>query len=339
VASGIGVWRSVNHQDGEPAPAATIPTPFTTPFTERRATYATGDKIHYGQQIITVGANKVVSFVQTDVGFVYADKAGDVFIADGHRIDKVGSGNRTFRLKSSDTGSLVGWVDRSKSVPEFVVYDAAARREVARTSEGNKPGKVTPEWEPTVIGIDGGFAYLAASDGLRKWDLSAGSGRLVKPGLRPDGVEDVAAGRLAFEHQLSKGHDGGTDLAVSPDINAIQPPHFTGWHGDLSPGARYLLTDISDKQHLFRLSPPAEITLRHPDHPLIVITQWVNDNEFFAIGFRDKELKPQMQPIDLLHCSVTARACSVVIAKVAPYPADDKNPLIQLPRGRTLDDW
>jgi hypothetical protein len=197
---------------------------------------------------------------------------------------------------------------------------------------------VTLEWEPTVIGIDGGFAYLAASDGLRKWDLSADSGRLVKPGLRPDEVQDVAAGQLAFEH-WPNGHDHEGGTAVSQDINAIQPPHFTGWVGDLSPGAKYLLTDKDDQQHLFRVNPPAEITLRHPNHPGILINQWVNDDEFFAVGFKDKEIKPRMQPVDLLHCSVTARACSVVVAKFAQYPTDDKNPAFQLPRGRTFDDW
>jgi hypothetical protein len=79
--------------------------------------------------------------------------------------------------------------------------------------------------------------------------------------------------------------------------------------------------------------------LRHPNHPGILINQWVNDDEFFAVGFKDKELKPRMQPVDLLHCSVTARACSVVVAKFAQYPTDDKNPAFQLPRGRTFDDW
>jgi hypothetical protein len=65
----------------------------------------------------------------------------------------------------------------------------------------------------------------------------------------------------------------------------------------------------------------------------------VNDSEFFAFGSRDKELKPRMQPVDLLHCSVTAGACSVVVARFARYPTDQINPPFQLPRGRTFDDW
>jgi hypothetical protein len=65
---------------------------------------------------------------------------------------------------------------------------------------------------------------------------------------------------------------------------------------------------------------------------VIAISQWVNDDEFFAVGFKD-----DVQPIDLLHCSVTARACSVVVAKFAQYPTDDKNPAFQLPRGWTFD--
>lgn len=303
-------------------------------FAERKVTWARTDVIHYGDRDIALGGHELVAFVQTDVGFVFADRSGDVFVANGTSIVKLGGGNTAFRLEADDTGNLVGWVDSSKPVPEFVVYDASTRREVARTNSGNEatdPEQAPGRIKPTVVGIDAGYAYLVASDGFRRLDLDSGANTMLRKGLYPDNVRDVTAGLFAITSQLSG--DGGS--VVVGDSATATAPKFAGWQADLSPDGRHLFTESADVPRVFRADSTTALPLAHPDHPLMILSQWLDNDRFVAVGIRDAVDKPQMQPVDLITCSFSRLSCEVSVPAFMPYPKDKAG--FQLPDGHDLD--
>src|SRR5262245_34892592 len=113
-------------------------------FINRTETYAVGTTIYYGDDAIDVTPHQVKSLVQTDYGFVFTAKQGDhdgVFFTDATDTVKIGETDQeagTF-LAADDSGPYVEWVDTDATpLPEFVVYDTAKQKEVARTSQGNK---------------------------------------------------------------------------------------------------------------------------------------------------------------------------------------------------------
>ncbi|NEA35313.1 hypothetical protein [Streptomyces sp. SID13031] len=288
-------------------------------FTERRPTWAEGKEIHFGSEVLRV-KSAVAAFVQTNSGFVYTDAAGSVFHLSGGGSDLIGKGNQAHRIAVDADRSLVGWVDAGPKIPEFVIYDVAAHREVARTATGNQPGPSTSGEPLRVAAIDGGTAYFGASDGLRRWDIAKGTGQLIKPKAVPTFVVAANAGQVVWEHPV----DGGdNDLAVGKDVNAPNPKHFEGWTGNLSPQARYLLTDKADTVELIDLRTSTTSTVTLPGYQLIVPTQWKGEHSFYAVGLRPEETE---RP-DLLLCKITSAgqtSCEVAAAKFAP-PLTDKS--------------
>ncbi|MBA2559773.1 MAG: hypothetical protein H0V07_07770, partial [Propionibacteriales bacterium] len=61
--------------------------PAAAAFADRQVTYALGSTIHYGDQRMDVAPYEVSTFVQTDSGFVFTDKAGEVVVTDGEATD------------------------------------------------------------------------------------------------------------------------------------------------------------------------------------------------------------------------------------------------------------
>jgi hypothetical protein len=137
--------------------------------------------------------------------------SGAVYAITGSGSAKqIGSGATSGILTAGQYGSLVGWVDTSdrKHPQEFVFYDVAARRELIRTAVGNDPtGKDGPTADGPlqVAAIDGGTAYLAASDGLRKLTIATGENELIKPGAKTSFLQAAANGRLVWEHPAGEG--------------------------------------------------------------------------------------------------------------------------------------
>jgi hypothetical protein len=210
-------------------------------------------------------------------------------------------------------------------VPEFVVYDLAAEREVARTATGNKRGTATANAALRVAAIDDGIAYFGASDGLHRWNIATGVGELIKPKVLPKFLIAAEAGQLLWENPVG----GDVDMGVGPDVNAANPTHYDGWRGTLSPQARYVLTDKADIVGVVDVRNGKTATLTVPGYVLIVPTQWKNDHVFYAAGFHDDTSR-----LDLLTCSiksVTKTTCEATLKSFAP-PLTDKS-TTQFPTG------
>ena len=62
------------------------------PFAERRVTYALGNEIHYGDDIISVAPHRVTAFVQTDAGFVFLNTDNTIHVADRNGVRNLGKG-------------------------------------------------------------------------------------------------------------------------------------------------------------------------------------------------------------------------------------------------------
>lgn len=310
VAGGLTVVQQL--QGGSEAPVASA----GQTAAERRPTWADGNEIHFGSEVIRVSP-AVASFVQVDIGFVYTSADGSVYRVVGRGTERIGKGNKDHKLAVDSDKSLVGWVDANPSVPEFVVYDVAGHREVARTAAGNKAGSAKLDSGVRVSAIDSGFAYFGATDGLHRWDLAKGVGQLIKPKAIPRFLVAADAGQLVWEHPTG---DGESDLAVGTDVNAPDPKHFTGWAANISPQARFLLTDEADEVRLVDLRTGTTSDVKIPGYTVIVPTQWKGDHSFYAIGFTG-----DTERLDLLLCTITSAGkvtSKVSLSKFAPPLTD-----------------
>lgn len=300
----------------------------TGPFAERRATWASGNEIHYGSDVLQVKP-AISSFVQTNAGFVFTSADGGVYSTAGQSAQPIGKGNKSYLLTADSGSSLVGWVDAGPKTPEFVLYDVAAHREVARTATGNTTGAATGR-DPIRIGaIDDGVAYFGASDGLRRWDIAKAVGQLIKPKAKPTFVMAADAGQVVWQNPVP---GGDTDVAVGPDVNAPDPKHYEGWDATISPQAKYLLTDKADVTRLVDLRTGTTTTVEISGYVLIMPTQWKSPTTFYAAGFHTEE-----SPLDLLDCTIASSnkvTCKATLKEFAP-PLTEKS-TTQFPIGLHL---
>jgi hypothetical protein len=321
LAGGITIAAKVNNDPAHPAGQSMN-------FTERRPTYAKGDVIHFGSESLQLGDDELTAFVQTDAGFVYVTADGTVKVADGRRTMKIGTGDTTQRLTVDDAGTLVGWVDSGAKRPEFVVYDVGARREIVRTAEGTVAG-APEDRAPRVSAIDDGFAYFSTGTTVYRWDLATGTGTVIDPHAGPEKLHSVDAGRFTWE--VHRASDTMTQIAVGTDLRRPPAKIYPGWDTNVSPDARYLMTDMADEVRLFDLRSGKQLPLKFPGYVLIAPTQWQGDAAFYAVGFK----KSTDERLDLLRCSTSTLTCQVVGAGFAS--ASVNRPEFQLPVGFVLE--
>ncbi len=321
VAGGITAVRVVD----DSAPPAGQP----GNFTERRPTYAKDAEIHFGSETIAVGKDEIATFVQTDAGFVYVTTAGTVKAADGRRVTQLGAGNTIKRLTVDDAGTLVGWVDSGKPRPEFVVYDVAARREIVRTAQGTVANPPEDK-RPRVSAIDDGFAYFSTGTAIYRWNLATGANSVIDPKAGPEKLQRVDAGQFTWE--VLQPPNQTQQIAVGTDLRKPPTEVYDGWTSNVSPSARYLMTDMADEVRLFDLRTGQQLPLKFPGYVLIVPTQWQGDGSFYAVGFSQDETAP----VDLLKCSTSKLTCTVEVARFAPSPSEKAG--FQLPVGFPLDE-
>ncbi|GAA1573090.1 MULTISPECIES: hypothetical protein [Kribbella] len=305
IAGGVTVVRETTRTDSVVQPAGA--------FAEVRATWASGKVIHYGGTTYESPV-AIASFVQTTAGFLVAGADGTVYVLDGNNPAAVLGRGDTSKLLAAE-GPVAGWVDTRPAVPEFVLYDVGARRELVRTAEGNDregdSGRAATGSDPLhVVAIDGGTAYLAASDGLRRLDVATGRNELIKPGARTSFLQAARGGQLVWEHPAE---NAGNDLAVAMDLGAKTPGIFEGWHPYLSPSGRYLLTDKADEIRMFDVATGRQLPLTFAAYALIMPTQWSSEDAFYAVGYRATE----SEPVDLLSCSVASGSCAVAVPGIA----------------------
>ncbi len=301
-------------------PPATAGTP--SPFAERRAGYAMHGVIHWGDRTFTVGTD-VDSYVQTDDGFVVANRGGDVFLFDGTDAQRIGhaAGNR---LRADDTGSLVAWVDRTEEgQPQYVVFDTHTMEEVARVDD-EVAGPARPGHESDggalVYAVDDGSVYWRAGDVIVRYVVATGDTHVVthwvedrdsSSGPRLVDVVDVAAGRLAYlvNDQGDQGDQGA--FFVGDEVGDQATELASGHNGYLAPDGRYVGVEDDDVMSLYDTGTGAAVTLAGLDrYPFKVITGWVDDDTAAVFAIKDLDADPYA--FDMLQCDVPSGACGIV---------------------------
>jgi hypothetical protein len=302
--------------------------PAAPAFADRQVTYALGSKIFYGNQQLDVSPYDVSTFVQTDDGFVFTDKAGNVIFTDGTATDVIGATDQPYGrlLAADDSGSYVAWVDtNARPAPQFVVYDTAARRTVVLTADGNTPDAMSAgEFDiPMVRAVDGDHAYWHSSKGISAFDLRAGTGSLLAPGANYLRLQDVAAGTLAETSP-------DTQRTVISSGPGTPEQTFAGEGANVSPEARYVATQLNDEQKVFDVATGADVSPAHAGYPFIGLTQWTSDNTFVALGIPAGNT--ESDPLDLLTCSIPTQQCAVAVPHVGRIGE------LALPNGERIGD-
>ncbi len=262
--------------------------------------------------------------MQTDDGFVFTDKAGAVFTADGSSVDRVGQTKQPYGtlLAAGDDGSYVTWLDTEAST--FKVYDTATQSEVASVKQP-KPGVNVGEFNLLAVeALDGSTAYWHTADGVVSYDIESGQTEVVKAGASTTWLGDVANGTLA---RMSSDYQS---MVISPDPDAKGPVVRGYGRADLSPDARYVATDAQDSEQVFEVATGEDVTPATDGYSFIAVVQWSDNDSFTAVGI--KEGNSGDDPFDLLTCSVSAGTCDVAAASVA-LPKD-----VQLPVGDDFSD-
>lgn len=301
--------------DQEPPTTAGTP----SPFAERRAGYAMHGVIHWGDRTFTVGTD-VDSYVQTDDGFVVADRTGDVFLFDGTDAQRIGhTTNRT--LRADDSGSLVAWVDRNEDgQPQYAVFDTHAMKEVARVDD-DVAGPARPGYENDggafVYAVDDGSVYWRSGERIVRYVVASGDTQQVTRWVPapdqsfPDGtvdLVDVAAGRLAYrvDHQ-----DGRGGFYVGDQVGEQTTRLASGRNGYLSPDGRYVGVEDDDVMAVYDTGTGAPVTLAGLDgYPFTVVTGWVDADTAMVFAIKDLDADPYV--FDMLECDVPSGACGIV---------------------------
>ncbi|WP_371402560.1 hypothetical protein OHA10_32300 [Kribbella sp. NBC_00662] len=260
------------------------------PFSERRAaTFAVGNKIHYGADVITTRSSHINAFVQTDSGFVFLDEGNNIHIADRP------TGKGAWSLTADHRGNLVAWVEGFNDHSESVVYDVGADRELVRTPIGNTiPPNASLAYGPAIVALDGGTAYFGTLEGLYRWDIKTNTGELIAK-VAPNAVRTVTAGQLVYQQPLSQPIMGHT-LKVGPTLTSGTKTTFTGQQAFLSPDASYLVTQPEDAfmgiQPLWSDLQLYEVTagtggqLPRSGYWAFRFGQWLDDTTFTVAGAR-----------------------------------------------------
>ncbi len=321
----VGVTVLPGLLPGSPPPEGQVAGQSPT-FGERRAGFATGQVIHWGGETFSVGA-PVVSYVQTDDGFVYVTKDGEVHLFDGASSTAVGRvGND--RLYADDSGSLVAWVDVAGGAGrtgagevDYVVYDTATRSEVARVADDAAGAAVEPsDRGGRVLALDDGRVYWERAEGVAVYDVATAEETLLAersaptdPATKDDGglptVVDVAASQLAFT--VDTGEAGGEGMHVGASLSDGRPMP-SGWHGVLSPGASYLAVEQADVMAVYDARTAEDVTPRLRGYEFAVVYGWSGDSTALLLGIEDVDGGGSGYESDFLSCEVPTGQCEVV---------------------------
>jgi hypothetical protein len=303
----------------------------TTPFTERRATYAAGSEIHYGPEVLSVAPYKICAFVQTDAGFVFSTEAGGIFVVDRNGVRRIKPDNTASLLTADNHGTLVGWVQRGTSRTFSVVYDVATDRELINTPVGNDQGSLEdPVQAPRVVAIDGDQAYFGTLHGLYRWNVRTNKGELIANVL-PRAVRTVTAGQMVYQYPLRQ-PTTGVHLTVGPAPSDTTGRNFDGTEALLSPDATYLLTAPDrfvstdtgwSDMRLFDVATGRGLSLRHPDHENLIPGQWLDNQTFSVAAVRRSS---DGGAVDLLVCSAQSLTCKVITPAISTYAFDNTPP-------------
>ena len=287
-------------------------------FVTRTTTYAIGTTIYYGDDAIDVSPHGITSLVQTDFGFVFTTPKADhqdVFFTDANTTTKIGETAQQAgtMLAADDRGSYVSWVDTNADpLPEFVVYDTDAGKEVARTSEGNKPlPQVKDEFTvPVVHAIDGQSAYWHSSAGTVGYDIADGTQQLLQPHSSASYLFDVKNGVFAYSAQN-----------LSTSVNRVLGPDrpFVPGIGEpvLSPSGSHVMTMPQASSKIFETATQKDVTPLARKFKQVLLTQWIDDDNYAAIGSADGNINGG--PIGELVCTISEGVCVTERDSIGEY--------------------
>lgn len=314
------------------------------PFTQRRATFALGNEIHYGSEIISVAPHTVTAFVQTDAGFVFLNADNAIHVADHSGVRSTGKG--AWSLTADHRGNFVAWVETLNDHCESVVYDVAASREVVRTPIGNKiPPYASLAYGPEIIALDGNMAYFGTLDGLYRWDIRTNKGELIAD-VSPVAVRTVTGGQIVYQLPLEQ-PGTGVNLAIARTVSTKTPARFTGQQAFLSPGARYLVTEPNDARpgiqplwadlQLYDGISGKHVALPNRTYLSMFFGQWLDDETCTLAGER---VTPSRQ-VDLLTVNARTGVVKVAVPNVSKLTFSTTPPRVTpfaLPTGKPIID-
>ncbi|MGW6194865.1 sigma factor [Kribbella sp. NPDC055110] len=312
-AVAVGGATVIRPRNQQPQPAR------PAPFAQRRPTFALGNEIHYGSEVISVAPYKVTAFVQTDAGFVFLD-AGNIHIAD--RSGVRATGKSAWSLTADHRGNLVAWVEGFDDHVESVVYDVAAGRELVRTRAGNTiPPTATLAYDSKIVALDGDTAYFGTPDGLYRWNIRTNQGELMAKGS-PVAVRTVTAGQIVYAQPLDQ-RVPTVNLAIATTVSATAPARFSGQQAFLSPAAKYLFTETDDaligiepgwvSPRLYDVATARQIGLPYA-YDSLFFGQWLDDDSFVAAG---KRRFSKTAETDLLVVTAATGAVKVAVPNFA----------------------
>ncbi|MEU4287180.1 hypothetical protein AB0E63_03070 [Kribbella sp. NPDC026596] len=279
VAAGLSAVRMIR-DDAEPAAKPPIP------FTERRPTYALNGVIHFGDAEISTGTTRLARYVQTDVGFVFADR-DQIKLADGRT-------TRTLADATSDSpvvasGALAGWEEPTTSGTRTIIRDLRTDDVVYQI---NRPSGAhsSPPAQPTggLVALDGNSAYFTTTGGLFRLDVRTHLGQLIRPSY-PVVVKSALAEFSTYAY---------LDM----------PPEGTGKYV-VATGGTLRVYDGHGRQYVI-------VTGAQPT----TFGQWLNDTTFTAADAPGGD-----QPVNLLKCWVPAgltMSCGIAKSAIATNPQD-----------------
>ena len=305
----VGAVQVVGTSDGAQAPGYAD----GATFVDRKATYATGSTIHYGDEKIDVG-EEIRSFVQTDDGFVLADPTGQVLFTNGESARPIGKADEEGRIAADESGSYVAWVDTSDDGPaEFVVYNTSTSKEIVRTSEGNRPGNGTPVGGvPNVIALDGEHAYVRNAKGFARIQIPSGHSELLRRGAGNDSeITAVENGQRLRRVLIGNPDDGEADSPwpVMRRFGQIDGLLVVAGGRDLSPDAHYVTSDANDSEQLFDTQTGDEVELDTSEYGFQAVSQWI-DNDTVSLGVLE-DPDAADPDVSMLTCEVPSGACDV----------------------------
>ncbi|MEU8225231.1 hypothetical protein [Kribbella sp. NPDC048915] len=333
----IGTATVVRPRESQPQPAK------PAPFAQRRATYALGSTIHYGDEVLSVAPHKITAFVQTDAGFVFLDASNNIHVAD--RSGTRSLGKNSWELTADFHGTLVGWVEGFNDHNESVVYDVAAGRELVRTAVGNKvPPNVSLVFRSRIIAIDGGTAYFDTVDGPYRWDIRANRGELLAK-VPTNTVRAVAAGQIVFQQPLEQ-RPPAVDLTIAETVTDRPSVRLLGQQAFPSPTAAYLASQPNDAHpgiqplwaglHLADTASGNRIGLPDQTYFSFYFGQWIDD-ETCTIAAE----YPRMGTLDLLVVNARTGATKVAVSHFTTQGFSSTPPRLAsfaLPTGRPIID-
>lgn len=289
-------------------------------FADREPAYAFGSTVHLGARTFDVG-RPVASLVQTDDGVVYTTSNGDVRVYDGATSDVVGRAEAN-RLRADDSGSLVSWVQRAEDGhPQYVVFDTARRKEVARIDDQAAGASLEPhDWGAQVFAVDDGSVYWRHGPDLVRYDVEAGRESVVhtstpladpptEGGPVVGQIADVASGAVAYT--VEGGQDRwGIAVGRRPDPGGTVLAEPDSARGVLSPDARLLAVEQYDTMAVYATADGADVTPTVEGYAYVVAYGWTGHDTAAVLALRD--YTDTRASGDVLSCDVSDDACTVV---------------------------